>query len=53
MICSRSQHDYEKSRARHDKEEKLIISAWYNMVSKCTLTQKSRILIIVMWKKLK
>lgn len=27
------QHDYEKSRARLDKEEKLIISAWYNMVS--------------------
>ncbi|CAN9505997.1 unnamed protein product [Ophioblennius macclurei] len=25
------EHDYEKSRARHDKEEKLIISAWYNM----------------------
>lgn len=27
------QYDYEKSRARHDKEEKLIIAAWYNMVS--------------------
>uniref|UniRef100_A0A3B4YUV7 Hook microtubule tethering protein 2 n=1 Tax=Seriola lalandi dorsalis TaxID=1841481 RepID=A0A3B4YUV7_SERLL len=26
-----SSHDYEKSRARHDQEEKLIISAWYNM----------------------
>uniref|UniRef100_A0A8C6UHI3 Hook microtubule-tethering protein 2 n=1 Tax=Neogobius melanostomus TaxID=47308 RepID=A0A8C6UHI3_9GOBI len=25
------QHDYEKSRARYDQEEKLIISAWYNM----------------------
>ncbi|XP_063327387.1 protein Hook homolog 2 isoform X3 [Pelmatolapia mariae] len=25
------EHDYEKSRARHDQEEKLIISAWYNM----------------------
>ncbi|XP_056263829.1 protein Hook homolog 2-like [Pseudoliparis swirei] len=25
------QHDYDKSRARHDQEEKLIISAWYNM----------------------
>ncbi|XP_061567120.1 protein Hook homolog 2-like [Cololabis saira] len=25
------EHDYEKSRARHDLEEKLIISAWYNM----------------------
>lgn len=25
------EHDYEKSRARLDKEEKLIISAWYNM----------------------
>ncbi|KAM8824896.1 protein Hook homolog 2 isoform 2-T2 [Synchiropus picturatus] len=23
--------DYEKSRTRHDQEEKLIISAWYNM----------------------
>ncbi|XP_071028350.1 protein Hook homolog 2-like isoform X1 [Oncorhynchus clarkii lewisi] len=26
------EHDYEKSRSRHDQEEKLIISAWYNMV---------------------
>ncbi|PWA15572.1 hypothetical protein CCH79_00014710 [Gambusia affinis] len=26
-------HDYERSRARHSQEEKLIISAWYNMVS--------------------
>ncbi|XP_019963401.2 protein Hook homolog 2 isoform X1 [Paralichthys olivaceus] len=25
------EHDYEKNRARHDQEEKLIISAWYNM----------------------
>uniref|UniRef100_A0A8C6WW94 Hook microtubule-tethering protein 2 n=1 Tax=Neogobius melanostomus TaxID=47308 RepID=A0A8C6WW94_9GOBI len=25
------EHDYEKSRARYDQEEKLIISAWYNM----------------------
>lgn len=25
------EHDYEKSRARHDQEEKLLISAWYNM----------------------
>ncbi|KAM6905032.1 protein Hook homolog 2 [Xenentodon cancila] len=25
------EHDFEKSRARHDREEKLIISAWYNM----------------------
>ncbi|XP_067472425.1 protein Hook homolog 2 isoform X2 [Thunnus thynnus] len=25
------EHDYEKSRARHDQEEKLIITAWYNM----------------------
>ncbi|XP_058509844.1 protein Hook homolog 2-like isoform X2 [Solea solea] len=25
------EHDYEKSRVRHDQEEKLIISAWYNM----------------------
>ncbi|KAG1928674.1 protein Hook [Pimephales promelas] len=25
-------HDSEKSRSRHDQEEKLIISAWYNMV---------------------
>uniref|UniRef100_A0A3P8N972 Calponin-homology (CH) domain-containing protein n=1 Tax=Astatotilapia calliptera TaxID=8154 RepID=A0A3P8N972_ASTCA len=25
------EHDYEKSRARHDQEVKLIISAWYNM----------------------
>ncbi|GAA6072977.1 protein Hook homolog 2 isoform X1, partial [Tachysurus ichikawai] len=24
-------HDFEKSRSRHDQEEKLIISAWYNM----------------------
>uniref|UniRef100_A0A8C7QZR0 Hook microtubule tethering protein 2 n=1 Tax=Oncorhynchus mykiss TaxID=8022 RepID=A0A8C7QZR0_ONCMY len=27
------EHDYEKSRSRHEQEEKLIISAWYNMVS--------------------
>ncbi|XP_014834177.1 PREDICTED: protein Hook homolog 2-like isoform X3 [Poecilia mexicana] len=26
------EHDYERSRARHSQEEKLIISAWYNMV---------------------
>ncbi|XP_072299628.1 protein Hook homolog 2 [Eucyclogobius newberryi] len=25
------EHDYEKSKARYDQEEKLIISAWYNM----------------------
>uniref|UniRef100_A0A3Q3E9A4 Hook microtubule tethering protein 2 n=1 Tax=Labrus bergylta TaxID=56723 RepID=A0A3Q3E9A4_9LABR len=25
------EHDFEKSRVRHDQEEKLIISAWYNM----------------------
>ncbi|RVE69116.1 hypothetical protein OJAV_G00074440 [Oryzias javanicus] len=25
------EHDYEKSRSRHEQEEKLIISAWYNM----------------------
>lgn len=25
------EHDYEKSRARHDQEEKLIIGAWYKM----------------------
>uniref|UniRef100_A0A8C5EFX6 Calponin-homology (CH) domain-containing protein n=1 Tax=Gouania willdenowi TaxID=441366 RepID=A0A8C5EFX6_GOUWI len=25
------EHDYEKSRARHDLEEKLLITAWYNM----------------------
>lgn len=25
------EYDYEKSRARHDQEEKLIITAWYNM----------------------
>ncbi|KAK7167042.1 hypothetical protein R3I94_001445 [Phoxinus phoxinus] len=25
------EHDFEKSRSRHDQEEKLIISAWYNM----------------------
>ncbi|KAF3700578.1 Protein Hook -like protein 2 [Channa argus] len=25
------EHDYEKSRTRHEQEEKLIISAWYNM----------------------
>uniref|UniRef100_A0A8C3G338 Hook microtubule tethering protein 2 n=1 Tax=Cyclopterus lumpus TaxID=8103 RepID=A0A8C3G338_CYCLU len=25
------EHDYEKSRARHDQEEKLLITAWYNM----------------------
>ncbi|CAL1588523.1 unnamed protein product [Knipowitschia caucasica] len=25
------EHDYEKSRAKYDHEEKLIISAWYNM----------------------
>lgn len=34
------QHDYEKNRARHDQEEKLIISAWYNMVSERVNTQK-------------
>lgn len=33
------QHDYEKSRARHDQEVKLIISAWYNMVSERVNTQ--------------
>ncbi|XP_053299450.1 protein Hook homolog 2 [Pleuronectes platessa] len=25
------EHDYEKNRSRHDQEEKLLISAWYNM----------------------
>ncbi|KAG7491559.1 hypothetical protein MATL_G00005150 [Megalops atlanticus] len=25
------EHDYEKSKSRHEQEEKLIISAWYNM----------------------
>uniref|UniRef100_A0A6Q2XIE6 Calponin-homology (CH) domain-containing protein n=1 Tax=Esox lucius TaxID=8010 RepID=A0A6Q2XIE6_ESOLU len=25
------EHDYEKSRSRHEQEEKLIISAWYDM----------------------
>uniref|UniRef100_A0A8C7R1H1 Hook microtubule tethering protein 2 n=1 Tax=Oncorhynchus mykiss TaxID=8022 RepID=A0A8C7R1H1_ONCMY len=30
------EHDYEKSRSRHEQEEKLIISAWYNMVSEQT-----------------
>ncbi|KAJ3600396.1 hypothetical protein NHX12_031380 [Muraenolepis orangiensis] len=25
------ENDYEKNRSRHDQEEKLIISAWYNM----------------------
>ncbi|KAF5906019.1 protein Hook 2-like isoform X2 [Clarias magur] len=25
------EHDFEKNRSRHDQEEKLIISAWYNM----------------------
>ncbi|MBN3305770.1 HOOK2 protein, partial [Amia calva] len=25
------ENDYEKSKSRHDQEEKLIISAWYNM----------------------
>uniref|UniRef100_A0A8C2C4A8 Hook microtubule tethering protein 2 n=1 Tax=Cyprinus carpio TaxID=7962 RepID=A0A8C2C4A8_CYPCA len=25
------EHDFEKTRSRHDQEEKLIISAWYNM----------------------
>ncbi|XP_034448130.1 protein Hook homolog 2-like isoform X1 [Hippoglossus hippoglossus] len=25
------EHDYEKTRSRHDQEEKLLISAWYNM----------------------
>lgn len=25
------EYDYEKNRARHEQEEKLIISAWYNM----------------------
>ncbi|XP_039628562.1 protein Hook homolog 2-like isoform X2 [Polypterus senegalus] len=25
------EHDFEKAKSRHEKEEKLIISAWYNM----------------------
>uniref|UniRef100_A0A672QGR9 Hook C-terminal domain-containing protein n=1 Tax=Sinocyclocheilus grahami TaxID=75366 RepID=A0A672QGR9_SINGR len=25
------EHDFERTRSRHDQEEKLIISAWYNM----------------------
>ncbi|XP_062872704.1 protein Hook homolog 2-like [Trichomycterus rosablanca] len=25
------EHNFEKSRSRHDQEEKLVISAWYNM----------------------
>nr|XP_015204674.1 PREDICTED: protein Hook homolog 2 isoform X1 [Lepisosteus oculatus] len=25
------EHDFEKTRSRHDQEEKLIITAWYNM----------------------
>ncbi|KAJ8283767.1 hypothetical protein COCON_G00026170 [Conger conger] len=25
------EHDFEKSKSRHEQEEKLIISAWYNM----------------------
>uniref|UniRef100_A0A8C2A178 Hook microtubule tethering protein 2 n=1 Tax=Cyprinus carpio TaxID=7962 RepID=A0A8C2A178_CYPCA len=28
------EHDSERTRSRHDQEEKLIISAWYNMVRK-------------------
>lgn len=36
-----AQHDFEKSRVRHDQEEKLIISAWYNMVSTETLPHVS------------
>uniref|UniRef100_A0A672GWE8 Calponin-homology (CH) domain-containing protein n=1 Tax=Salarias fasciatus TaxID=181472 RepID=A0A672GWE8_SALFA len=36
------EHDYEKSRARHDQEEKLIISAWYNMVGARTHTNTHR-----------
>uniref|UniRef100_A0A672QHA9 Hook C-terminal domain-containing protein n=1 Tax=Sinocyclocheilus grahami TaxID=75366 RepID=A0A672QHA9_SINGR len=28
------EHDFERTRSRHDQEEKLIISAWYNMVRK-------------------
>uniref|UniRef100_A0A673IYD9 Calponin-homology (CH) domain-containing protein n=1 Tax=Sinocyclocheilus rhinocerous TaxID=307959 RepID=A0A673IYD9_9TELE len=35
VMISRSslcvQHDFERTRSRHDQEEKLIISAWYNM----------------------
>uniref|UniRef100_A0A8C1WS03 Hook microtubule tethering protein 2 n=1 Tax=Cyprinus carpio TaxID=7962 RepID=A0A8C1WS03_CYPCA len=27
-------HDFERTRSRHEQEEKLIISAWYNMVRK-------------------
>lgn len=34
------QTDYERSRARYDREEKLIISAWYNMVSEETHRNK-------------
>uniref|UniRef100_A0A671YMF2 Hook microtubule tethering protein 2 n=1 Tax=Sparus aurata TaxID=8175 RepID=A0A671YMF2_SPAAU len=37
------EHDYEKSRARHDQEEKLIISAWYNMVSECRHVSGERV----------
>lgn len=31
---SDGQQDFETSRSRHEREEKLIISAWYNMVSR-------------------
>uniref|UniRef100_A0A8C7XL29 Hook microtubule tethering protein 2 n=1 Tax=Oryzias sinensis TaxID=183150 RepID=A0A8C7XL29_9TELE len=33
------EHDHEKSRTRHEQEEKLIISAWYNMVGICIKTR--------------
>lgn len=42
-----AQHDYEKSRARHDQEEKLIISAWYNMVSECRHVFRRRFSVIL------
>uniref|UniRef100_A0A4W5PX22 Hook microtubule tethering protein 2 n=1 Tax=Hucho hucho TaxID=62062 RepID=A0A4W5PX22_9TELE len=41
------EHDYEKSRSRHDQEEKLIISAWYNMVSKQTSVRMCLIYIVL------
>uniref|UniRef100_A0A8C7G283 Hook microtubule tethering protein 2 n=1 Tax=Oncorhynchus kisutch TaxID=8019 RepID=A0A8C7G283_ONCKI len=36
------EHDCEKSRSRHDQEEKLIISAWYNMICKMLFGESMR-----------
>ena len=32
------QHEKEKSKVTRDMEEKLVVSAWYNLVSSCILS---------------